>query len=120
MSDQGKLPHLDEESRRMHEELKKKPETQTPVSDAIREAMPDGRATVQIDSVLADISKSRRDFKEMMALSPELKERDDCCLLSLQALLLGTSIVTFKFQCPHSVNLLALRLSYCPHCGKKL
>ena len=118
MSDQ-KLPNLDEESRRMHEELNAQVEPETPVSDAIKEAKSRVRASVNIDSVIKGVVKSARDFQDKIANLRELEEKDDCCLLSLQALMLGTKLVTFKFQCPNEVNLFAVRLEYCPKCGKK-
>ena len=121
MKDQGKLPNMDEWSRKAYEELNAPlPEFQTPLADAIRKAMPKVNAIVDVTAIARGFAKAAREYQDRMSKLRELEEKDDCCLLSIQALMLGTQMVTFKFQCPHSVNLFAVRLEYCPKCGKKL
>ncbi len=48
------------------------------------------------------------------------EEKGECCLLSLQALMLGINGISFTFNNPRGVDMFAVKLKYCPQCGKPL
>ena len=135
MADEKKDVLSAEESGQIHEDLRKGPQDEKLSPDEVRRAQSIINEAGGIISEMDRLEKVERTepkggfrvsvdisavAKQIEAAMRELEEKGDCCLLSLQAMMLGTEIVTFKFQCPHSVNLFAVKLVYCPKCGKKL
>lgn len=101
-----KPDRLDAESKAMYDELRK------------------GRYTVNITPQLKAFVKKARKLEDYFSKPGadlcKADEKDECCLLALQAHMVGIRVITYTFKAPNGFSMFAVDLKYCPACGKEL